>query len=118
MLISHPSGSIYRKLVWSDDQISGAIFLGQANDMGMLTDVGMVKGIMQTQSPLGAWKDYMQENPFDIRRAFVANRVAEKLTKSTLLGRPAKTRQFHFGVASPQAARTPSHAAYVNTKAN
>ncbi len=74
--ISNPSGFIYRKLLWRGDQIVGAIFNGRANDMGMLTDVGMIKGILQTQTRLGEWKKYLTENPFDIRRAYVASGVA------------------------------------------
>ena len=70
----------------------------------MLTDVGMVKGLMQTQSRLGPWKKYLRDNPFDIRRAYVACGVATKLVGTTLLGRPAKARQFHFGSAKPNGA--------------
>ena len=55
-------------LLWTGDQITGAIFIGPANEVGMLNDVGMVKGIIQTRTPLGAWKDFLRDNPFDIRR--------------------------------------------------
>ena len=57
MTIVNADRPIYRKLLWSGDQITGAIFVGQANDLGMLNDVGMVKGIMQTKSALGPWKE-------------------------------------------------------------
>ncbi len=114
--ICNPSGSIYRKLLWRDDQPVGAIFIGRANDMGMLTDVGMVKGILQTQTRLGPWKKYLQENPFDIRRAYIASGVADKLAKTTLLGRPSKPRGFQFGGAKPSVPASKSHASYVGTK--
>ncbi|MEK6235188.1 MAG: FAD-dependent oxidoreductase, partial [Planctomycetales bacterium] len=66
--ISSPEGHVYRKLMWTGDQITGAIFTGRANDLGMLNDVGMIKGILQTQTPMGPWKEFLKENPFDVRR--------------------------------------------------
>ena len=114
--ICNKSGYVYRKLLWRGDQLVGAIFTGRANDMGMLTDVGMVKGILQTQSSLGAWKKYLEENPFDVRRAFVGVGVAEKLRKTTLLGQATKARGFTFGGAKPSVPENPSHAVYVGAK--
>ncbi len=105
MTIDNPAGFIYRKLLWNDDRISGAIFAGRADDMGMLTDVGMVKGLMQTGTRLGPWKKYLREYPFDIRRAYVGCGVAAKLVGTTLLGRPAKGRQYRFGSAEAEGAR-------------
>jgi NAD(P)H-nitrite reductase large subunit len=114
--IFNNDGKIYRQLLWTGDEITGAIFVGRANDMGMLTDVGMVKGILQTRTPMGAWKQYLAENPFDIRRAYVATGVAQKLAGSTLLGRPTRNRSYRFGDAEPIATPSPSHAAFVATK--
>ena len=79
----------------------------------MLTDVGMVKGLMQTQTRLGPWKKYLRDNPFDIRRAYVACGVAAKLVKTTLLGRPSQARQFHFGSAKPNVPANAAHAVFV-----
>jgi len=116
MTISNAAGNVYRKLLWQDDRIVGAIFVGRANDVGMLTDVGMIKGILQTQTPLGAWKDYLRENPYDIRRAYVASKVAHKLVQTTLLGRPAKAREYRIGGAQPSTPANPFHEQYVGTK--
>lgn len=112
--ISNPGGSVYRRLLWRGDMITGAIFIGRPTDMGMLTDVGMIKGIMQTQTAMGPWKEFLSENPFDVRRPYVALGVAAKLAKTTLLGRPAKTRGFQFGNAKPEPAVGASHAAFVD----
>ena len=111
--IDNPDGFIYRKLLWSDDRISGAIFAGQANDLGMLTDVGMVKGLMQTQTRLGPWKKYLRDNSFDIRRAYVACGAGAKLAGTTLLGRPSMPRQFHFGSAEPKVPANAAHTVFV-----
>ena len=114
--IAIASRHVYRKLLWQGDQLVGAIFTGHASDVGMLNDVGMVKGILQTQTPLGPWKAFLQENPFDVRRPYVAVRVAEKLAGTTLLGRPARPRSFHFG-GKPQASPvSSSHGVYVSSK--
>ena len=114
--INSPASNVYRNLLWTGDQITGAMFVGRANNVGMLTDVGMIKGLMQTQTPLGPWKDFLQKNPFDVRRAYVGTGVAAKLAKTTLLGRPATSRAFHFGGAKPTTKVTPHHATYVGTK--
>ncbi|MAE64022.1 MAG: hypothetical protein CMJ18_07080 [Phycisphaeraceae bacterium] len=117
MTIANAEGFIYRSLIWTGDHITGAVFAGRPTDMGMLTDVGMVKGILQTNTAMGPWKQFLAENPFDIRRPYVATKVAQKLAGSTLLGRPAATRQFQFkgaGAASPAVGK--SHDLYVSTK--
>ena len=94
--IHNPRESIYRSLLWTDDRVTGAIFAGQANNLGMLTDVGMVKGLIQSAVSLGPWKQYLRENPFDIRRAFIACDVPNKLMNERLLGEPAAARQYRF----------------------
>src|SRR5439155_12059884 len=50
MTIRNADRPVYRKLLWTGDQITGAVFVGQPTDLGMLNDVGMVKGIMQTRA--------------------------------------------------------------------
>jgi len=52
-VLVNPSRPIYRKLVWEEDRIVGAILLGPVDDTSMLNDVGMVKGLIQTKVPLG-----------------------------------------------------------------
>jgi len=114
--INNPADSVYRKLLFDGQQMIGAIFTGRANDLGMLTDVGMVKGILQTQTSSGAWKAYLQENPFDIRRVYIATGVPQKLIETTLLGRPSQPRGFRFGGAQAKATVGGSHAVYVGSK--
>ena len=116
MTMKNDSRHIYRSLMWHDDLMTGAIFVGQADDVGMLTDVGMVKGIMQTQTRLGPWKGFLADNPFDIRRPYVATKVAQKLVGTTLLGTASKTRQYQFKGAKPGPAVGASHASFIGTK--
>jgi NAD(P)H-nitrite reductase large subunit len=118
MTMNNPDRPIYRRLLWTGDQITGAIFLGPANDLGMLNDVGMVKGIIQTRTALGAWKEFLRENPFDIRRPYIATKVGQKLVGSTLLGRPSKARQYRFQnlQAGPQVTQAAAHKDFVSTK--
>jgi NAD(P)H-nitrite reductase large subunit len=94
--ISNPAASIYRKLVWRGDQLIGAMFTGRAEDVGMLTDVGMVKGMLQSQIRLGPWKEFLQKNPFDVRRAYVGAGVAQKLVNTSLLGDATPDRRYRF----------------------
>jgi len=116
MTIDNDSGFVYRKLLWTGDQITGAIFAGRANDMGMLTDVGMVKGLIQTKTSLGPWKDFLAKNPFDIRRAYVASGVAQVLAKTTLLGQPSQTRDYRYKDTAVVANMGQAHKVYVETK--
>jgi NAD(P)H-nitrite reductase large subunit len=117
MKISNISGHVYRNLLWRGDQIVGSIFVGRANDLGMLTDVGMVKGILQTQTRLGPWKTFLKENPFDVRRPYVALGVARKLVETTLLGEPARARSFRYGGAEVKTPVPSSHAEFISTRA-
>jgi NAD(P)H-nitrite reductase large subunit len=118
MTIRNPDRPVYRKLLWTGERITGAVFLGPASDLGMLNDVGMVKGILQTRTPLGSWKEFLRENPFDIRRAYIAAKVAQRLSGTTLLGRPSKARQYRFQgrQPAPQVTRPDAHQVFVETK--
>ena len=63
--------------------------------------------------------DYRYEvidNPFDIRRPYVACRVAEKLVGTTLLGKPAQARTYHSGGAETKTEVGASHGVFVGTK--
>ncbi len=118
MTIRNPDRPIYRKLLWTGDRITGAVFVGPANDLGMLNDVGMVKGILQTRTPLGEWKEFLRANPFDIRRPYVAAKVAAQLAGQTLLGRPSKARSYRFEnrQPGPQVTDAAAHQAFVTAK--
>jgi len=111
--IDHPAGFVYRRLVFGDDHLCGAILLGRANDLGNLSDVGMIKGLIQTRAALGPWKQFLMENPNDVRRAYVACGVAAKLVGTTLLGRPAEARRYRFGAAEATVPANAAHAVLV-----
>jgi NAD(P)H-nitrite reductase large subunit len=116
MTIDNAQDYIYRKLLWRGDQMVGAIFTGRANDLGMLNDVGMVKGILQTQVRLGTWKEFLRTHPFDIRRAYIGAGVAAKLSESTLLGRPAQPRQYRFQQTPLPPATSAAHELFLKTR--
>jgi NAD(P)H-nitrite reductase large subunit len=111
--IANPDQFIYRKLMWHNDQLVGAILTGGARDVGMLTDLGMLKGLLQTQIAMGPWKQYLKDHPFDIRRAFVALGVATKLAEFTLLGEPSQQPGYRYDSAQPNPATNPQHQVFV-----
>ncbi len=84
-----PERSAYRKLCWSGDRLTGAIIIGQAGDIWTTNDVGMLKGLVQTGVRLGAWKEHLRRNPFDVKPAFIASRTTARLLPETILGRPS-----------------------------
>jgi NAD(P)H-nitrite reductase large subunit len=85
-----PDRPAYRKLLWTGDRVTGAIILGPSSDIWTTNDVGMLKGLVQAQTPLGRFKDYLRSNPFDIKSAYIASKTTSRLLPETVLGRPAK----------------------------
>ncbi len=114
--VSSDITSIYRRLSWKGDAIVGAVMIGRATDIGALNDVGMVKGFIQAGTALGKWKDYIKKNPLDLRKPYVACKVAEGLLKTTLTGRPAVSggRRYRFPPIQPVTQRTPWHQVLVS----
>lgn len=81
---------LYRKYLWDGDRIVGAITLGPSGDVWMTNDIGMLKGIVQNGTRLGPWKERLQQDPFDLKRVFVASQTTASLLPETLLGRPTR----------------------------
>lgn len=111
--VSNESRPVYRKLVFSDDVLVGAIFLGRPDDVAMLNDMGMVKGLIQTRAPLKEWRKYLDANPLDIRRPYVASRAAEKLLAMKLLGKPSSKEGFRRPDPAPK--YWPHHRVFVDS---
>ena len=86
---ARPDRWAYRKLLWKGDRLIGAMILGRANDIWTTNDVGMLKGLVQAGNGLGAWKDHLRRNPFDIKPAFIASGTTARLLPQTILGRPS-----------------------------
>ncbi len=89
MLAVDPDRPAYRKLLWHGDRLTGAMILGPSDDIWTTNDVGMLKGLVQAGTSLGAWKEQLRRNPFDVKRAFVASHTTRRLLPETVLGRPA-----------------------------
>lgn len=85
----HKARPAYRKLLWSGDRLTGAIIVGPSRDVWTTNDVGMLKGLVQSQVSLARFKDYLRRNPFDVKPAYIATRTAGLLLPETVLGRPS-----------------------------
>ena len=96
-VVSSSITSVYRRLSWDGDRIVGAVMVGRASDVGALNDVGMVKGFIQAGTRLGKWKDYLNKNPLDVRKPYIACKVAEGLLKSTLTAGESAGRGYRHG---------------------
>lgn len=103
---------LMRRLVWEDDRLVGAIFVGPMKDVCMLNDVGMVKGFIQTKTAFGEWKGYLAENPADLRRPYLALGVPQKLIERTTLGAPSDERGHRYQDRQPVTDPGPFHAAF------
>ena len=79
----------YRKLLFTGDRLTGAIIIGRSNDIWTTNDVGMLKGLVQTGTPLGRFKEHLRKNPFDVKLVFIAAKTTRTLLPETVLGRPS-----------------------------
>jgi NAD(P)H-nitrite reductase large subunit len=77
----------YRKLLWRDDRLVGAVLVGRANDVWTTNDLGMLKGLVQTGRALGPWKAALSASPFHVKRAYIAAGTTGHLLPETILGR-------------------------------
>jgi NAD(P)H-nitrite reductase large subunit len=84
-----PERPAYRKLLWHDDRITGAMMLGRAEDIWTTNDVGMLKGLVQSGIRLGDWKQYLRHHLFEIKRAYIAAGTTARLLPQTVQGRPS-----------------------------
>jgi NAD(P)H-nitrite reductase large subunit len=107
---------VYRKLVWDGDRLVGGIIVGPIEDTTMLTDVGMLKGLIQAQSELGSWKAYLQERPWDLRRVYVASGTAAKLLPHLVAGKRTAPRGFRYNNLGPRSQPSPYHATIVGSQ--
>jgi NAD(P)H-nitrite reductase large subunit len=82
-----PERLAYRKLLWHDDRITGAMILGRAEDIWTTNDVGMLKGLVQSGIRLGDWKPYLRHHLFEIKRAYIAAGTTARLLPQTVQGR-------------------------------
>jgi NAD(P)H-nitrite reductase large subunit len=85
--------SQYRKLLFHDGRLTGAVICGPAADIWTTNDVGMLKGLVYSGVDLSAWKTHLRGNPFDVKPAFLASRTVTRLLPETVLGRPANSPQ-------------------------
>jgi NAD(P)H-nitrite reductase large subunit len=79
----------YRRLLWHGDRLTGAIILGMSHDLWTTNDVGMLKGLVQSGAGVGAWKEALRHNPWDIKRPFIATGSVGRLLPETVLDRPS-----------------------------
>jgi NAD(P)H-nitrite reductase large subunit len=82
----------YRRLLWhgGGDRMTGAIIIGISAHLWATNDVGILKGLVQDGQPMGEWKQLMLENPWEVKRPFVATGHVRRLLTETVLDRPSR----------------------------
>jgi len=90
---ARPDRSAYRKLLFRDGRLTGAMLCGRAEDLWTTNDIGICKGLVQTGVDLSAWKKHLARNPFDVKPAFMATRTTAQLLPMTTLGRASQSPQ-------------------------
>lgn len=86
-----PDRAAYRKLLFRGDRITGGIIVGRSEELWATNDVGMLKGLVQSGVSLGAWKQHLSRDPFDLKPAFIACHSVSRLLPQTVLGRSSLT---------------------------
>lgn len=84
-----PERPAYRKYLFRDERLIGAIFAGSDAETWSGNELGMLKGLVQSGQPLGPWMAYLREKPFDIKKAYLASHTVSSLMPATLLGQPS-----------------------------
>lgn len=85
----NPQRSAYRKLLFTGNQLTGAIYVGPSGETWSGNDLGMLKGFVQSGVDLGEWKAHLAEHPFDLKRPYLATGTVGALLPETLLGQPS-----------------------------
>jgi hypothetical protein len=83
-----PERPAYRKLLFRGGRLVGAILIGMTEDVWATNDMGILNGLILSRADLSAWKGRLREDPFDVKRAFVAAGATGDLLPRTILGRP------------------------------
>ena len=118
-VMDNAANRIYRKYVWDADVMVGGILVGPTVAVTGANDTGMLKGLIQTGVSLGPWKAYLEDNPLDLRRAYVASGAGKQLLGSTLLsGRESTGGGYRFPATPPRRARSVHHATLLAGKAD
>lgn len=98
----------YRRLLWHGrgDRLTGAIIVGISEHLWATNDVGILKGLVHSGQPMGSWKQVMMDNPWEVKRPFVATGQVSRLLTETVLGRASVPADevTASGWLSPQAA--------------
>ncbi|MFQ5899225.1 MAG: NAD(P)/FAD-dependent oxidoreductase [Candidatus Methylomirabilia bacterium] len=89
MVELRPDRAAYRKLLWKEDRVTGAIIIGRSAEVWPSNDVGMLKGLVQSGVRVGPWKEHLRKRLFDIKPAFTASSTTATLLPQTILGRPS-----------------------------
>ncbi len=84
-----PERAVYRKYLFHGERMTGAIMIGPSSATWSENEVGMLKGIIQSGTPLGPWKAHLNKHPFSVRKAFLATRTVAALLPKTVLGQPS-----------------------------
>lgn len=81
----------YRRLLFNGggDRLTGAIIMGISDHLWATNDVGILKGLVHSGQSVGAWKQLMLDNPWDVKRPFVATGQVSRLLPETVLGQPS-----------------------------
>jgi NAD(P)H-nitrite reductase large subunit len=64
-VVSDPARFKYLRLEFDEDRVVGALAIG------LTQHVGVIRGLVQTQVPLGAWKDVLLEDPHRVMDAYL-----------------------------------------------
>ncbi len=64
-VVSDPEGFKYLRLEFDEDRLVGALAIG------LTQHVGVIRGLVQTQVPLGPWKEVLRANPHRVMDAYL-----------------------------------------------
>jgi NAD(P)H-nitrite reductase large subunit len=79
----------YRKYLFAGDRMVGAILVSPNAQTWSGNDLGMLKGLVQSGTKLGEWKAWLKNNPFEVKKPYLASHTVTALMPKTILQQPS-----------------------------
>ena len=83
---SSPQRGAIRKYLLREGRLLGAVFASSHQQTWKDNELGMLKGLVQSQVELTPWLDALRDDPFHLKPIYLASGALQTLLKKTTLG--------------------------------
>ncbi len=86
---TRPERYHHRKLLLKNNRLMGVILVSPSHETWAGNEMGMLKGLVQVQAPLGEWAAKIKEDPFHIKPFYLSQNVVGQLLPESVLPSPS-----------------------------